>query len=328
MKTLLAVVVSVLSFAGLAESERSGARGWTLTVGPAWRARVKSSISGTGRVPGVSPSHSVVYDKDIAGHGPWSVGEVEKVPDPDYPADPTFQKYAATRTATTTTVTPYSNDAALGGSDADRPLGLRAIVGYDFYATERFSLGLGLKFAAYWNMRSSASGHAGGGSISVHRTKDYYLFNNGPIPDDTDFTSFYPDTDPYLPYQENEELPSEQIAGSFINARIRSDLYQIGIGPQATWHAFDWLDFYGRVEALCNIAHMNFEVGPDDSTDTKCLFGFGGTLGCAAFFTENFGLYAECGYEWVDKAETDLGRARADVDFSSFIISTGAIVRF
>ena len=70
MKTLLAVVVSVLSFAGLAESERSGARGWTLTVGPAWRARVKSSISGTGRVPGVSPSHSVVYDKDIAGRGP------------------------------------------------------------------------------------------------------------------------------------------------------------------------------------------------------------------------------------------------------------------
>lgn len=162
----------------------------------------------------------------------------------------------------------------------------------------------------------------------MHKTKDYFLFNDGPIPDDTDFTSCYPEADPYLPYRQDENLPSEQIAGSVINARIRSDLYQIGIGPQATWHVFDWLDFYGRIEALCNLAHMNFEVGSGDSMDTKCLLGFGGTLGCSAFFTENFGLYAEAGYEWVDEAEINLGRAKANVDFSSFILSTGVIVRF
>jgi len=225
-------------------------------------------------------------------------------------------------------VSPYGSETALDGSDTDRPLGLRAYVGYDFYATRRFSIGLGLKFAAYWNMRSSASGYAGGGSIKVNRTKDYYLYSNGPIPDDTDFMSFYPDADPYLPYRENESLPTEQIAGSMVNARIRSDLYQIGLGPQATWHAFDWIDFYGRVEALCNLAHMNFDVGADSGTDTECLLGFGGTLGCSAFFTDNFGLYAEVGYEWVDKAETDLDRARADVDFSSLVVSAGAIIRF
>jgi len=320
MKMFFVIAVAVCTVTTFADETEgpTGVRRWSLTIGPAWRAAVKSSVSGSVSVNGVTPSYSRVY----------SDGSTVKVQDPDYPTDPSYQKYAATRTLTETTVSPYSSEAFFDGSDTDRPLGLRAIVGYDFYATKRFSLGLGLKFAAYWNMRSSASGSAGGGSIKVNRTRDYYLYSNGPIPDDTDFTSFSPDTDPYLPYRENESQPTEQIAGSIVNARIRSDLYQIGLGPQATWHALDWLDFYGRVEALCNLAHMNFDVGADSSTDTKCLLGFGGTLGCSAFFTDNLGLYAEAGYEWVDKAETDLGRARADVDFSSLVVSAGAIVRF
>ena len=58
------------------------------------------------------------------------------------------------------------------------------------------------------------------------------------------------------------------------------------------------------------------------------MLGFGGTIGLAGYFTDNLGLYAEVGYEWIDKAETDLGAARMDVDYSSLIVSAGAIFRF
>ena len=34
-------------------------------------------------------------------------------------------------------------------------------------------------------------------------------------------------------------------------------------------------------------------------------------------------IYAEAGYEWIDRAESDLGGMRADVDFSSLVVSAG-----
>lgn len=320
-----AVVAAASSL--MAEGEEREPKRWSLTLGPAWRATVKSSVSGFGQVSGVTPSHTTVYDKDIAGHGEWTIGEVVNVHDPDY-VEPTYRKYAATRTATETTVSAFDNRAWLDGSDTDRPLGVKAGVGYDFYSSECFSVGAHLMFAAYWNMRSSASGFAGGGTVSVRQTTDYYLFNNGPIPDDTDFSYFRPESEPYAPYREQSDLPTESIAGSFFNARIRSDLYQLGLGPQATWHVLDWLDVYGRVSVLCNLAHMNFDAGISSSSETKCLIGVGGVLGCSAFFTDNFGLFAEIGYEWIDKAESDIGGANAEVDFSSLILSAGLQYRF
>lgn len=300
---------------------------WNLTVGPAWRSRVKTSISG-GVASSVTASDTTIYDReDPNDRTSFGASDVERVQDPDYPADPSFEKYAYTRTATRTTVTPHDGAARMDASDTDGPLGVKANLGYDFWTTERLSVGLSLKTAAYWRMRAAASGVAGGGTRTVRTVKDYYLFNGGPIPPDGDFTSFRPDSDPYLPYRETSDT-TEIIPGRRVSARFRSDLYQIGLGPQATWHVCGWLDAYGRVEALCNIAHLDFDARGAHGTDTQCRFGFGGTLGLVASLTESLGLYAEVGYEWIDRAETDLGGMRADVDFSSLVVSVGLSFSF
>lgn len=321
-RNMVAAALAATTLLAFAE----GGDGWRLTVGPAWRARVKSSISGRGTVEGVASSRTVTADRDVAGHGPWRADEVVTVQDPDSPGDPSARKYAATRTVTETVVTPSGTQARLDGSDVDRPLGMKANLGYDIWSTERFALGLNLSFAAYWNMRSAASGSAGGGRIDVRRTTEYYLFGDGPIPDDTDFTAFQPDAEPYR--RDTVDLAPTELAGRRLHARIRSDLYQIGLGPQATWHVCGWLDAYGRVEALCSLAHLDFDTGASRTAETKCLPGVGGTVGLAASIAENVALYAEAGYEWIDAAETKLGRARAEVDFSGLVLGAGVVVSF
>lgn len=321
-RNMVAAALAATALLAFAE----GDDGWRLTVGPAWRARVKSSISGRGSVAGVAASRTVTADRDVAGHGPWRADEVVTVQDPDNPGDPSARMYAATRTVTETVVTPSGTQVRLDGSDVDRPLGVKAALGYDIWSAGRFSLGLDLTFAAYWNMRSAAFGSAGGGRIDVRRTTEYYLFGNGPIPDDTDFTSFQPDTEPYR--RDTVDLAPTELAGRRLHARIRSDLYQVGLGPRATWRVCDGLDAYGRVEALCNLAHLDFDMGASRTGETKCMPGVGGTVGLAAALAEGVSLYAEAGYEWIDTAETKLGRAQAEVDFSGLVLGAGVAVSF
>ena len=322
-KEILMVAVAGLMTTAFADNP------WRLTIGPAWRARVKSSVSGSAPVAGVAASHTTTYDKaDPNTKTSFDVSETEVVQDPLYPGDPTFRNYAYTRTATETIVTPHGTQAGLDGSDMDRPLGLKATLARDLFATERLSFGLGATFAAYWKMRSAVSGAAGGGTRVVNVTKDYYLFSGGPIPPDSDFTALHPDSSPYLPYRETTPGTPTEIAGSRVHARLRSDLYQIGLGPQATWHICGGLDAYGRVQALCNLAHLDFDVGAASRADTKCLFGAGGAMGLAATLAEHLGLFVEVGYEWLDKAEARLGRAEAEVDFSSLTLSAGLVFDF
>ncbi len=313
LMSIFVIAVATTTFAG----------SWNLTIGPAWRARVKASLSAS--QSGLAPSHTVAVDKDVAGKTSWSVGEVEVVQDPDYPDDPTYEKYAATQTTTETIVTPGGN--RIDGSDEERPLGVKANLGYDFIETERFSFGLSLKFAAYWNLRSAASGVAGGGAMTVNTTKDYYLFNNGPIPNDADFVGCFPDATPHDPYQQKNETTTT-IPGSYMSARMRSDLYQIGLGPQATWHIASWLTAYGRLELLCNLANLEVNTTSSSDSSVECLFGAGGTLGLTASITENLGLYAEAGYEWIDEADKNLRNARLKIDYSSLVISAGLLYQF
>lgn len=56
--------------------------------------------------------------------------------------------------------------------------------------------------------------------------------------------------------------------------------------------------------------------------------GVGGTVGLAAALAEGVSLYAEAGYEWIDAAETKLGRAQAEVDFSGLVLGAGVAVSF
>ena len=325
MKGIALFAVTALAGAATAGEESPGR--WTFSAGPAWRSRVKSSISGRpSGGPSVPASRTTTYDKDIAGHGSWSADEVELVGDPDISGS---LLYAATRTGTERTVTPRSGATALNDSDIDRPLGISISAGRDFYSSGRFAAGLSLRFAGYWNMRSHACGQTGGGTVRSRSWRDYHLFSDGPFPDDDDFTDFYPDSDPYLPYREELGGSSGQVlSGRRICARLSSDLYQIGIGPKLTWRAHDRIDLFGGLEALCNFSHLEVECGEMRRTETECLPGVGARLGAVAYLTDNIGIQVEAGYEWVDEADVSLGNVRAEADYSSFVATAGIALRF
>lgn len=311
MRFLIAVLLVGASLGTWADDGRSRLN---LTIGPAWRARMKSSISGGSYVSAGASSYSSSTSKRIV-----------RVEDP---LMPDYDLYADEVTVTETIGTPGNPFAALGSSDRNSPLGLKAAVGYDFYSSEKFAVGLNLKFAAFWNMRSSASGMAGGGSVRTQSETDYYLYEDGPYPDDADFSFSQPSATPYAPYHQSSSGDVIQYPMQSVHARIRSDLYQIGLGPKATWHALDWLDAYVGVEALCNIASLDFDCNGSNSSETLCRIGFGGNAGLAAYLTDCLGVYAEVGYEWIDKTDTSVGGAHAEVDFSSLVISVGLMTSF
>lgn len=325
-KIALFTVAALVVTTATAEEEGSSGR-WNISVGPAWRSRVKSSISGRGSGPSIPASQTTTYDQDIAGHGPWSAGEVgTTVPDPQNPGE---RLYAVTRTGTETTVTPRSGTTALNDSDIDRPLGISLSAGRDFYTSGGFSAGLSIRFAGYWDMKSHACGQAGGGTMTTRSWRDYHLFYDGPIPYDGDFGGFYPDPDPYLPYREDLGGPASQtIPGRRICARLSSDLYQVGIGPKLTWRAHDRIDVFGGVEALCSFSRLEVECGGARRTETECLPGVGARLGLVAYLTDNIGLQVDAGYEWLDEADVSLGGVRAEVDYSSFVATAGIALRF
>ena len=325
MKKVL--LVAVMMCAGMAIAEGS-ANPWRLTVGPAWRSRVKASISGNAQVDAVSASHTVTYDKDIAGKTSWSIGDVTTVPDTDPTAPAGSTLYAAESVRTERTVSPGDASGRMDASDEDSPLGFKMGVGCDFYDDGRFSVGMDLKFAAFWDMESAVFGSAGGGTVRVKTDKDYFLFENGPYPNDTDFSYSLPNADPYLPYREAISDTTTALPSSAIRAMVTSDLYQLGVGPRFGWHVFDWLDAYARVFALCNIADVDFDVSGRSEGDVKCKFGVGADVGLAAWFTENFGIYAEAGYEWIDESTVRNGGMEAELDYSSLIVSMGLMVRF
>ena len=325
MKNVLLVAVVMCGGMVIAESTSNP---WHLTVGPAWRSRVKASISGNTQVDTVSASHTVTYDKDIAGKASWGVGDVTTIPDTDPSAPAGSTLYAVESVRTETTVSPGSGSGRIDASDEDSPLGFKVGVGYDFYDDGRFSVGLDFKFAAFWDLESQVSGSAGGGTVRVKKDKDCFLFENGPYPNDTDFSYSLPNADPYLPYREAISDTTTALPSSAIRAMVTSDLYQLGIGPRFVWHVCNWLDAYAEVSALCNIAAVDFEVNGRGESATECRFGAGADIGLAAWLSENIGLYAEVGYEWIDVPKVRNSGMSAELDYSSLIVGMGLIVRF
>ena len=322
MKNVL--LFAVMMCAGMVIAE-STSNPWRLTVGPAWRSRVKASISGNTKLDSVPASHTITYDKDIAGKTSWGVGDVTTVQDTDPTAPAGSTLYAAESVRTETIVSP---DSGIDASDEDSPLGFKMGVGCDFYDDGRFSVGLNFKFAAFWDMESVVSGSAGGGTVRVKTDKDYFLFENGPYPNDTDFSYSLPNADPYLPYREAISDTTAALPSSAIRAMVTSDLYQLGIGPRFGGHICKWLDAYAGVSVLCNIASVDFDVNGRGESATECRFGAGADMGLAAWLTENVGLYAEVGYEWIDEPTVKNGGMSAKMDYSSLIVSTGLMVRF
>ena len=323
---LMAVPALVAVTAGAAEMKHGS---WRLSIGPAWRERVKSSISGTADVTPIAASYSVNYDQNIATHGPWTGAEpnIVTVTDP-LTSLPT---YAATATRTETMVSPNGGVGAFSSSDERSPLGMKASVGFDFYDNGVFSVGVDVRFAAYWDMKSSARGSAGGGMTTDSSFTDYYLFDSGPYPvtpAGPGWAFFFPSTAPELALRTPSGSTTTAVSSAPMSARITSDLYQIGLGPFFSWHVCEWLDAYAKAAALCNIAHMDADVNYSSSSHTICRFGVGGEIGAVAWVTDNLGVYTEVGYEWIDEASVRTGDAKATSDFSSLMVGAGVVVGF
>lgn len=305
------------------------AKGWQLTLGPAWRSRVKMETHGTVSVPaGSASSYTFEYDYNPVTDG-WSADNVtETKPDPNPHGAGSDELWAISGSFTETMVVSDGGNAGFDTSNERSPLGLKAKFGRDLLEFGDFTLGLEARFAGYWNMRSGFSGMGGSASVMTRQGTDWWLFP-GIYPDDRNFDYVQPESDPYLPYREEGAwTPSEIILGQYVHGRLTADLYQIGLGPTVSWHALSWLDAYVSIAALCNIASLDFEVGDSRTSDTKCALGFAGDLGLAAYLTDNIGLYAEVGYEWVDRMDTSIDALSARVDFSSLIVSAGLAFRF
>lgn len=309
----------------LASVTAARAEGWHVSAGPAWRSRVKTSVRGAAPVPTMAGGTARSgYDRD-PGAGDFDPSAVVERPDPDVPGD---KLWAVGASFTETTTTPGDGAARVNATDAHGPLGLKARAGYDVWDAGPVSFALDLRFAGYWNIRSSAAGRAGGGSVATRTGTDWWLFTGGPYPDDRDFAyAPNPERDPSAPTTWGPETVT-RTPGQTMRARLRADLYQVGLGPTVTWRAFPWLDAYAGAAALCNLAALDFEAGTSRASETACLFGLAAEVGLVANLTENLGAFAEVGYEWIDKGRLSAGGLRAEADFSSLVVSAGLRLSF
>ena len=320
----------------LCAASAAQAGGWRLSVGPAFRARMKTEMHGA---PTVSDTSSRTYTdryRDMQ-NGNYAAYEGDVQARPDWADDGlgTFvpvgsELYAISADYTESTVRYDGTGSAIDSTDYPSSLGVKAKVGYDFYENETFSVGLDLRFAGYWNMKSSASGRIAGSKATTTTMRDWWYFEGGPYPMDGAY-AHDPYATPPVQHGDAEQVSSVEGAttvGRTVNARIRADLYQIGLGPTVTWHALSWLDAYAGVAALCNIASLDFDAGSQSSSETQCRFGVAAEVGLIGYLTENLGIYGEVGYEWIDGFDASVGNLNADVDFSSLMVSAGVVLAF
>lgn len=314
----------LIAFSVSAESSERGR--WLFSAGPAWRANAKSRITGAAMPVNVGAS-GVHYDKDVSDRLTW--GTLVEKKDPSYGALDSDKLWAVEATRTETIAAAGSGRFGADTFDDDSPLGFNLAAGYDFYQGEVFSVGLNLRFAAFFDMKASASSAVDAGSIRTIVSKDYFLFENPPYPPTSVLPTSMPNADPYEPYREAVSDTTALGAGSrYVNARLESDLYQIALGPRLTWHALGCLDVYGGVDAIINFATMDFKADGASASDVETLLGFGGCVGFNAYLTDGLGIYGQVGYEWVDDAEVSAGGIDGEADFSSLVVSAGIVVTF
>ena len=328
--------VSTAALAVFAEEEEviDSERGrWFFSAGPSWRSRVKMGIRGTARAtPLVNPGNTANHPEAGSVSGTVDDPEAGRT-------SPKGQKLYTTEVVNYEyDFTPGSVVSRIDASDETGPMGLYLNGGYDFYAGEKISAGLALKFAGYWNLRASGSGRVAAGRLVTREYSDVYYYENDPVmsgdpaDDGIDGYSYLPST----PNEHNETARTEDTgANRRVAARLKGDLYQIGIGPRVAFAPFadsdGWyrsLEVYGGAEALVNLVHMRLEADGVSHSRTDCRLGFGGHLGLAVEATDWCGVYGEVGYEWIDRAKVSVGDFRADIDCSSLVLSAGVVFRF
>lgn len=323
MKRFMVYGLCAMSVATAFSDETERGR-WSFSVGPSWRSRTKMRVSGGATdIPSIGVSDTSAtydYDSDVK----------EKAPDPDHPEDGELWKIRAIRTEVTRS--PGNASVSISEMDEESAMGLNVASAYDVYADETFSIGLGLRFAAFFNMRSAASRFLNTGSTRTVVSKGWSLCPSPPYP-----PSELTPTPPSTPAEQERYFQGDSIisdttiygSGSrLVRARFTSDLYQVTVGPRITWHPNRWLDVYAGAEAMANLAAADFRANGESSSDVACLLGFGGHAGFVVNLTENVGIFGQAGYEWADESDVHAGGFKADVDFSSIVIAAGLQVRF
>ena len=299
------------------------AEGWRFSAGPAWRSRVEVKTSGSASAPAsiTSGSRSTDYSYDLSSPS--------ETPDDSPGASPgdTLWSVGATRKETTLATGAGRADF----SDADNPdaLGFNLAASYDFFSGETLSFGLGLRLAAFFDMKASSSRFLDTGSTRTVVTSGRSLLE-APFPP-TPPTAPPPPADRdhlFIPGRVDSDSTVHGAGSRRVRTRYRADLWQIGVGPNVTWHALSWLDAYAGAEAILNLVAADFDANGSSTSRTDCLLGFGGHVGLEAKLTDNLGLYGQVGYEWVDASDASAGGLRAEADFSSLVVSAGVVLRF
>ena len=302
MKTIKLSVFAVVSAVSV-----SAFADWNFNIGYAWRSQAETSFKGAAAQ---TPAGGVYSDGHVNlggtaadGYPDWDGGTIGSVQNRTVP------------TANDYVLILNRADSVAGGSDEDSAHGLTASVGYDLYEGEVISLAANLRFAGYWGIENSSAG-----GYAAYR--DTYRFTGllsgiDPSPDRTNFDA--PDA-----YVGREYLAG----GPGGRVTLKSDLYQIGLGPKVTWHVLSCLDVYGGVEALCTFVNSELDAGGASTDEVNCLWGVGGHVGFTGWMTENIGFFGQVGYEWIDEDDVAVQGIRAETDYSSLVLSAGLQIRF
>lgn len=299
------------------------AEGWRFSAGPAWRSRVEVETSGSASAPAsvTSGSRSTDYSYDLSSPS--------ETPDTSPGASPGDTLWSVGATRTETVRVPGAGRADFSDTDSPDALGFNLAASYDFFSGETLSFGLGLRLAAFFDMKASSSRFLDMGSTRTVVTSGRSLLE-APFPPT-------PPTAPpppaardrlFIPGRVDSDSTVHGAGSRFVRTRYRADLWQIGIGPNVTWHALSWLDAYAGAEAILNLVAADFDANGSSTSRTDCLLGFGGHVGLEAKLTDNLGLYGQVGYEWVDASDASAGGLRAEADFSSLVVSAGVVLRF
>lgn len=303
----IAFVFGLACAAWVASAESTSRVGpFTFSAGYAWRQQAKTDFKGALSLPALAGGDYEDGGMVEPGTVNWAGGYVNNV----IPDDVTPGTYLYSLELT-------RSDSVGAGSDEDSMSGLNLAAGYDFWDNEVFAIGAQLRFAGYWGLKNSSSG-------GYSRYTDYFPFAAGPFPGDIDVP--LPGIDIASPADPNYRKYLAGGPGGRVT--LRSDLYQIGLGPKVTWHVLSCLDVYGGVEALCTFVNSELDAGGASTDEVNCLWGVGGHVGFTGWMTENIGFFGQVGYEWIDEDEVSVQGIRAETDYSSLVLSAGVQVRF
>ena len=319
-------VISALSLLGCAlfaedSSAKEGA--WTFSAGPAWRNTVKMETHGAVYPPATAKRSTTSRDMSDAAN--WT-GE-------SLVADPMAGKGGIPKDGKLWGVSDVRNEVKgvpgriylVDDREEEDPAGLNLQACYDFICGSCCSVGLGIRLAGYWGMEATTYGYFDAGSTRTEKWRENYVF-----PDLSPEADFLPDPEDNIEHVSSTMVSShtDKLGSRAIGTRLRADLYQVGIGPKATWHALGCLDVYGGIELLGNLSRGEFDADGASCSQTDFLLGVGGNLGLGLDIADGLGIYGQVGYEWIEKAELAAGGFNAEIDYSSLVLSAGIQLEF